>query len=64
MKLRSGKVITKKDKPTLLDAKILMGFHNEIMKRHTNKKISNGSRGCVHEIILESLKKGINIKFE
>lgn len=63
MKLRSGKVITKKDKTTL-DAKSLIEFHKEVMKRHTNKKISNGSRGCVHEIILESLKKGINIKFE
>ena len=64
MKLRSGKVITKNDKPTLLDAKTLLEFHNEIMKRHINKKISNDSRGCVRKIILESLKKGINIKFE
>ena len=31
---------------------------------HLNKKISTKPRTCIREIILESLKKGINIKFE
>ena len=62
MKLRSGKVIIKNgNRPS---SKTMIEFNNEIMKMHLNKKISTKPKICIREIILESLKKGINIKFE
>jgi len=62
MKLRSGKVIIKNgNRPS---SKTMIEFNNEIMKMHLNKKISTKPKICIREIILESLKKCINIKFE
>jgi len=63
MKLRSGKVITKNSNGPILSSKAIIEFNNEIIEMHLNKKISK-PRTCIREIILESLKKGINIKFE
>jgi|TARA_B110000858_G_scaffold195308_1_gene251422 hypothetical protein len=64
MKLRSGKVITKNSNGPILSSKAIIEFNNEIIEMHLNKKISTKPRTCIREIILESLKKGINIKFE
>jgi len=64
MRLRSGKIITKVDKDSILSPKALIEFHNEIMKGNINKKVGNKPTKCIRQIILESLKKGINIKFE
>jgi hypothetical protein len=64
MKLRSGKVIIKNGNRPILSSKTMIEFDNEIMKMHLNKKISTKPKTCIREIILESLKKGINIKFE
>ena len=63
MKLRSGKVIIKNDEGQI-QPKTLIEFNHEIIKRHINKKINNKEKICVRQIILESLKKCINIKFE
>ena len=64
MRLRSGKIITKADKNSILTTKTLIEFHNEIIETHIKKKIDNESNKYVRKIILESLKKCINIKFE
>jgi hypothetical protein len=63
MKLRSGKVIIKKDEGQI-QSKTLIEFNHEIIKRHINKKINNKEKKCVRQIILESLKKCINIKLD
>jgi hypothetical protein len=67
MKLRSGKVIIKNDEGQI-QPKTLIEFNHEIIERHINKKINkkinNKENICVRQIILESLKKCINIKFE
>ena len=63
MKLRSGKVIIKRDEGQT-QPKTLIEFNHEIIKRHINKKINNKEKICVRQIILESLKKCINIKLD
>tara|TARA_B110000977_G_C10793071_1_gene383236 strand:+ start:122 stop:307 length:186 start_codon:yes stop_codon:yes gene_type:complete len=61
MQLRSGKVITRNNREILLEGKTLIEFNNKVVGRQNKKKI-NGSK--IRQIILESLKKSINIKFE
>ena len=61
MQLRSGKVITINNREILLEGKTLIEFNNKVVGRQNKKKI-NGSK--IRQIILESLKKSINIKFE
>ena len=63
MKLRSGKVIIKNDEGQI-QPKTLIEFNHEIIERQINKKRNNKENICVRQIILESLKKCINIKFE
>jgi hypothetical protein len=63
MKLRSGKVIIKNNEGQI-QPKTPIEFNHEIIERHINKKLNNKENICVRQIILESLKKCINIKFE
>ena len=66
MKLRSGKVIIIKNNNGLMSSKTLIEYDNdnENVNICVKKKINNKSSDCIRQIILESLKKCVNIKFE
>ena len=69
MKLRSGKIINKVDRELLDAAHTLLSFNsdNKVKLIFTNKKIPKELliyKKCLNRVIKESLKKGINIKFE
>jgi hypothetical protein len=71
MQLRSGRVLQQTDMELNEAAHTLMEFYSQVHFDYINKKIESAPRElrdtcrtCLKEIITESLKKGINIKFE
>ena len=71
MQLRSGRVVTQTDKEMIEAAETLMEFHRQAHEDYINKKMAtvpqvlrDNCKKCLREIISESLRKGINIKFE
>ena len=71
MQLRSGRVVTQTDEEMIAAAESLMEFHKQVQEDFINKKIESAPKAlrdnckkCLREIITESLRKGINIKFE
>ena len=68
MQLRSGKIVDRQIISVKEAAEILLSFKNSAL---INKKIKNAPKElqdncgpCLREIIGESVRKGINIKFE
>ena len=68
MQLRSGKIVDKQSISDKEAAEILLSLKNSAL---INKKIKNAPKElqdncgpCLREIIIESVRKGINIKFE
>ena len=68
MQLRSGKIVDKQNIGDKEAAEILLSLKNSAL---INKKIKNAPKElqdncaiCLREIIVESVRKGINIKFE
>ena len=71
MQLRSGRVVTQTDKEMMEAAETLIQFHSQVHEDYINKKMEtapqvlrDNCKKCLREIITESLRKGINIKFE
>ena len=68
MQLRSGKIVDKQSISDKEAAEILLSLKNSAL---INRKIENAPKElqdscavCLREIIVESVRKGINIKFE
>jgi len=68
MQLRSGKIVDKQSINDKEAAEILLSLKNSAL---INRKIENAPKElqyicavCLREIIVESVRKGINIKFE
>ena len=67
MQLRSGKIVNQVDKEMFDAAETLISFHDKVEMELINKKIDKiflTYKKCLNEVVRESLKKGINIKFE
>ena len=67
MQLRSGKIVNKVDREMFEAAETLASFHDKVEMELINKKIDKiflTYKKCLNEVVKESLKKGINIKFE
>ena len=79
MQLRSGKVVNKTDRETKEAAETLLYLYNKenIAKQHplyqlcVNEKIKKAPTilqencsGCLRQVVEESVRRGINIKFE
>jgi len=67
MQLRSGKIVNQVDKEMFEAAETLASFHDKVEMELINKKIDKiflTYKKCLNEVVKESLKKGINIKFE
>ena len=67
MQLRSGKIVNQVDREMFEAAKTLISFHDKVEMELINKKIDKiflTYKKCLNEVVKESLKKGINIKFE
>ena len=67
MQLRSGKIVNQVDKEMFEAAETLASFHDKVEMELINKKIDKiflTYKKCLNEVVRESLKKGINIKFE
>ena len=67
MQLRSGKIVNQVDREMFEAAETLISFHDKVEMELINKKIDKiflTYKKCLNEVVRESLKKGINIKFE
>ena len=67
MQLRSGKIVNQVDKEMFDAAETLISFHNNAEIAYINKKIPDELKmykKYLNQVVRESLKKGINIKFE
>ena len=67
MQLRSGKIVNQCDREMFEAAETLVSFHDKVEMELINKKIDKiflTYKKCLNEVVKESLKKGINIKFE
>ena len=67
MQLRSGKIVNQVDREMFEAAETLASFHDKVEMELINKKIDKiflTYKKCLNEVVRESLKKGINIKFE
>ena len=67
MQLRSGKIVNQVDREMFEAAETLISFHDKVEMELINKKIDKiflMYKKCLNEVVRESLKKGINIKFE